>query len=88
MKRRDILMLSRLILFVRRYEYESKKKELKHMGRMMPGLIDDVKKADEIQEEVEQISEHLKMREYISYLMHENKKLKKRVEKLEKKLKK
>ena len=84
MKRRDILMLSRLILFVRRYEYESKKKELKHMGRMMPGLIDDVKKAAEIQEEVEQISEHLKMREYISYLMHENKKLKK----LEKKIKK
>ena len=58
------------------------------MGRMMPGLIDDVKKAAEIQEEVEQMNEHIKMRKYISYLMHENKKLKKRVEKLEKKLKK
>ena len=58
------------------------------MGRMMPGLIDDVKKAAEIQEEVEQMNEHIEMRKYISYLMHENKKLKKRVEKLEKKLKK
>lgn len=55
---------------------------------MMPGLIDDVKKAAEIQQEVEQINEHLKMREYISYLMHENKKLKKRVKKLEKEIRK
>ena len=51
---------------------------------MMPGLIDDVKRAAEIQQEVEQMNEHIKMREYISYLMHENKKLKKRVKKLEK----
>lgn len=58
------------------------------MSRIMPNLEDDIRAVLQKQQEVEQMNEHIKMRKYISYLMHENKKLKKRVEKLEKKLKK
>ena len=54
----------------------------------MPNLKDDVRAVLQKQQEVEQMNEHIEIRKYISYLMHENKKLKKRVEKLEKKLKK
>lgn len=54
----------------------------------MPNLADDVKAVVQKQKEVERMNEHLKMREYISYLMDENKKLKKRVKKLEKEIRK
>ena len=54
----------------------------------MPNLEDDVRAVLQKQQEVEQMNEHIKMREYISYLIHENKKLKKRVKKLEKEIRK
>ena len=58
------------------------------MSRMMPSLEDDIRVVLQKQQEVEQMNEHIEMRKYISYLMHENKKLKKRVKKLEKEIRK
>ena len=48
----------------------------------MPNLEDDIRAVLQKQQEVEQMNEHIKMRKYISYLMHENKKLKKLLRKL------